>query len=168
MDEITYLHCWSLEMDKLFHLTLYNGYNYLSMLGLMLIHVNKGASGMLYLSYAASLDEAGHLVRSCCKQLRGMAIVKLFQCCWAIHRDMTISPLMLGTSPSHYWLKHCSNSLKFYKLRAKKQCGTSQEIIMPWNWLWFVTQLWLHLIESDKLTHLILLIPFISKVRCTL
>ena len=32
---------WSLGMDKDFHPTLYNGCNYLSMLGLMFIHVSK-------------------------------------------------------------------------------------------------------------------------------
>ena len=32
---------WSLGMDKLFHPILYNGYNYLSMLGLKLNHVSK-------------------------------------------------------------------------------------------------------------------------------
>ena len=32
---------WSLGMDNLFHPTLYNGCNYLSKLGLMLIHVSK-------------------------------------------------------------------------------------------------------------------------------
>ena len=35
------LHHWSLGMDKLFHLTLYNGCNYLSMLGLKLNHTSK-------------------------------------------------------------------------------------------------------------------------------
>ena len=36
-------HCnrWGLGMDKLFHRTLYDGCNYLSMLGLKLIHVSK-------------------------------------------------------------------------------------------------------------------------------
>ena len=32
---------WSLGMDKLFHTTVYNGCNYLSMLGLKLNHVSK-------------------------------------------------------------------------------------------------------------------------------
>ena len=35
------LHRWSLEMDKQFHPTHYNGCNYLSMLGLKLNHVSK-------------------------------------------------------------------------------------------------------------------------------
>ena len=35
------LHRWSLGMDKWFHSTLYNGCNYLSMLGLKLNHVSK-------------------------------------------------------------------------------------------------------------------------------
>ena len=35
------LHSWSLGMDKQFHLTHYNGCNYLSILGLKLIHVSK-------------------------------------------------------------------------------------------------------------------------------
>ena len=35
------LHRWSLGMDTSFHPTLYNGCNYLTMLGLKLIHVNK-------------------------------------------------------------------------------------------------------------------------------
>ena len=35
------LHRWSLGMDKLFHPTLYNGCDYLSMLGLRLNHVGK-------------------------------------------------------------------------------------------------------------------------------
>ena len=35
------LHCWSLGMDKLFHPTVYNGCNYLSMLGLKLNQVSK-------------------------------------------------------------------------------------------------------------------------------
>ena len=35
------LHRWSLGMHKLFHPTHYNGCNYLSMLGLKLIHVSK-------------------------------------------------------------------------------------------------------------------------------
>ena len=35
------LHRWSLGMDKQFHPTLYNGCNYLSMLGLKLNHVSK-------------------------------------------------------------------------------------------------------------------------------
>ena len=37
------LHHWSLRMDKEFHPTLYNGCNYLTMLGFMLNHFNKGA-----------------------------------------------------------------------------------------------------------------------------
>ena len=36
-----YLHHWSLGMDKELHPTHYNGCNYLSMLGLKLIHVSK-------------------------------------------------------------------------------------------------------------------------------
>ena len=36
---------WSLGMDKWFHPTLYNGCNYLSMLGLKWIQVSKGAPG---------------------------------------------------------------------------------------------------------------------------
>ena len=44
-DEITYplpnLNGVSLGLDKLFHPTSYNGYNYLSMLRLKLIHVSK-------------------------------------------------------------------------------------------------------------------------------
>ena len=49
-DEMTYpfpnfnggrFHRWSLGMDKSFHPTHYNGCNYLSMLGLKLIHVSK-------------------------------------------------------------------------------------------------------------------------------
>ena len=40
--EITYpFQCWTLGMDKLFHPTHCNGYGYLSMLGLKLIHVSK-------------------------------------------------------------------------------------------------------------------------------
>ena len=35
------LHCWSLGMDKWFHPTVYNGCDYLSMLGLKLNHVSK-------------------------------------------------------------------------------------------------------------------------------
>ena len=38
------LHRWSLGMDKYFHPTLYNGCNYLSMLGLKLNHVSKWGS----------------------------------------------------------------------------------------------------------------------------
>ena len=46
------LHRWSLGMDKLFHPTHYNGCNYLSMLGLKLIHVSKrGYWCHLYLTY---------------------------------------------------------------------------------------------------------------------
>ena len=37
---------WSLGMDKQFHPTLYNGCNYLSILGLQLIHVSKGPWSM--------------------------------------------------------------------------------------------------------------------------
>ena len=37
---------WSVGMDKPFHLTLYNGYNYLCMLGLKLIFVSKIATGV--------------------------------------------------------------------------------------------------------------------------
>ena len=40
IDEWRWL-CWSLGMDKSFHPTCYNGCNYLSMLGLKLIHVSK-------------------------------------------------------------------------------------------------------------------------------
>ena len=39
------LHRCSLGMDKKFHLTLYNGCNYLSMLGLKLIHVSISGPG---------------------------------------------------------------------------------------------------------------------------
>ena len=39
-------HRWSLGMDKLFHPTLYNGRNYMSMLGLKLIHVSKKGPGI--------------------------------------------------------------------------------------------------------------------------
>ena len=35
------VHRWSLGMDKLLHPTLYNGYDYISMLGLKLNHVSK-------------------------------------------------------------------------------------------------------------------------------
>ena len=38
-----------LGMDKLFHPTLYNGCNYLSMLGFKLIHVSKRTPGDIYL-----------------------------------------------------------------------------------------------------------------------
>ena len=42
-DEIAYFILeQSLGMDKWFHLTFHNACNYLSMLGLKLIHVNKG------------------------------------------------------------------------------------------------------------------------------
>ena len=40
------LHRWSLRMDKQFDPTHYNGGNYLSMLGLKLIHVSKRDSGL--------------------------------------------------------------------------------------------------------------------------
>ena len=43
---------WSLGMDKLFHPTVYNGCNYLSMLGLMLNPVSK--SGPQKISHTAS------------------------------------------------------------------------------------------------------------------
>ena len=39
---------WSLGMDQWFHTTLYNGYNYLSMLGLTLNHVSKSGPRWLY------------------------------------------------------------------------------------------------------------------------
>ena len=39
--KLQWLHRWSLGMDKWFHPTLYNGRNYLSMLGLKLKHVSK-------------------------------------------------------------------------------------------------------------------------------
>ena len=39
--QIQWLHCLSLGMDKWFYPTLHNGCNYLSMLGLKLIHVSK-------------------------------------------------------------------------------------------------------------------------------
>ena len=38
------LHCWSLEMYKWFHLTLYNGFNYSSTLRLKLNHASKRGS----------------------------------------------------------------------------------------------------------------------------
>ena len=41
------LHRWSLGIDEYFHLTLYNGWNYLSMLGLKLNHVSKRVPGVL-------------------------------------------------------------------------------------------------------------------------
>ena len=40
------LHCWSLGMGKKFHPTLYNGCDYLSMLGLKLNHVSKRGPGV--------------------------------------------------------------------------------------------------------------------------
>ena len=39
--KLQWWHRWSLGMDKLFHLTFYNGCYYLSMLGLKLIHVSR-------------------------------------------------------------------------------------------------------------------------------
>ena len=39
--QIQRLHLWSLGMDKWFHLTIYNGCNYLSILGLKLNHVSE-------------------------------------------------------------------------------------------------------------------------------
>ena len=44
------LYRWSLEMDKQFHPTVYNGYNYLSMLGLKLNHVSKRGHWWLFYS----------------------------------------------------------------------------------------------------------------------
>ena len=45
-------HRWSLEMDKLFHIELYNGWNYVSMPGLKLINVSKrGLLESLLLTY---------------------------------------------------------------------------------------------------------------------
>ena len=38
---------WNLGMDKLFYPTLYNGYNYLSILGLKLTHVGLRATGIV-------------------------------------------------------------------------------------------------------------------------
>ena len=40
------LHCWSLGMGKKFHPTLYNGCDYLSMLGLKLNHVSQRGPGV--------------------------------------------------------------------------------------------------------------------------
>ena len=40
------LHRWSLGMDKQFHPTLYSGCNFLSMLGIKLIHVSKRNQGI--------------------------------------------------------------------------------------------------------------------------
>ena len=44
-------HCWSLGMDKLFYPTLYNGCNYLSMLGLKSNHVSKRGHGTKLCTY---------------------------------------------------------------------------------------------------------------------
>ena len=44
MPELQRLQHWSLWMNKIFHYTLYNGCNYLSILGLELIHVNRDLS----------------------------------------------------------------------------------------------------------------------------
>ena len=46
------LHRWSLEMDKQFHRALYNGCNYLSMLGLKLTHVSKRGPGSIWTQIA--------------------------------------------------------------------------------------------------------------------
>ena len=46
ISKLQQLHRWSLGMDKLFHPALYNGCDYLSMLGLKVTHVSKrGHSG---------------------------------------------------------------------------------------------------------------------------
>ena len=45
--KLQWLHRWSLGMGKLFHPKLFNGCNYLSVLGLMLNHVSKKGHGNL-------------------------------------------------------------------------------------------------------------------------
>ena len=56
-------------MDKYFHPILYNGYNYLSMLGLKLNHVNKSDQRMIHCSRAclskACTEIAGKVVIDC-------------------------------------------------------------------------------------------------------
>ena len=47
--KLQWCHCWSLGRDKLFHPTLYNGCNYLSMQGLNSIHVSKRAPVVIWL-----------------------------------------------------------------------------------------------------------------------
>ena len=53
------LHCWSLGMDKKFHLTLYNGCNYLSMLGLKLNHISKRGPWRLLLAHYLAIPPQG-------------------------------------------------------------------------------------------------------------
>ena len=56
ISKLQWLHHWSLGMDKQFHLKLYNGCNYLSMLGLKLNHVSK--KGLRdYISHGNKKDE---------------------------------------------------------------------------------------------------------------
>ena len=58
LGEINYpfpnFNCWGLKFGNGFHSTLYNGFNYLSMLGLKLIHVSKVDPGTLRVRYYAS------------------------------------------------------------------------------------------------------------------
>ena len=44
------LHRWRLRKDNLRHTTLYNGYNWLSVLGLKLIHVSERGTGIIQYS----------------------------------------------------------------------------------------------------------------------
>ena len=69
-DEITYpfsnfqwLHHWSLDMDKQFHPTHYNGCNYLSMPGFKLYHVSKRGPGSRWVKAAL----ADHIHIAWCK-----------------------------------------------------------------------------------------------------
>ena len=75
-DELTYiqpqtstLHCWNLGMGKQFHPTLYNAYNYLSMVGLKLIHFSKRAHSKENLS-----DEKNIFTVLSIKIFQGIAI----------------------------------------------------------------------------------------------
>ena len=68
------LHRWSLGMDKLFHPTHYNGCNYLSMLGLKLIHVSKRGHWSSIHSMMPSDAKCWH--RS------GSSLAKVMACSW--------------------------------------------------------------------------------------
>ena len=92
------LHRWSLGMDKKFHPTHYNRCNYLSMLGLKLIHVSKRGHCCVFFLYSMTVKYI-----SCTSCYRICIVIKAITTLNAVrHLLVSVGPKTIKCTPNWY------------------------------------------------------------------
>ena len=109
-------------MDKYFHSILYNGCNYLSMLGLKLMHVSKGGHWWVVCHFVHDIKHRMYLSFIFCIGKNGFKVLLSIDVLWQI---WCLSPIKQGTT----WIwKVCKDTLCYQKipyqyLRNTWQCS---------------------------------------------